>query len=83
VRAGPDTLLTYHDEAPARVQLCISDDGRGAPGNAYAEGMGLQIIRYRARLIGAKVAIDGIAAGGTRVRCRVSFDAIAERRAGA
>jgi PAS domain S-box-containing protein len=81
--AAPELITVSLDITPARVQLCISDDGRGAPGNAYAEGMGLQIIRYRARLIGAKVAIEGMAAGGTRVRCRVSFDAIAERRAGA
>jgi PAS domain S-box-containing protein len=78
--ASPESITLSLDITAARTQLCISDDGRGAPGNAYAEGIGLQIIRYRARLIGAKVSIEGMAAGGTRVRCRVAADTVAERR---
>jgi signal transduction histidine kinase len=64
------------------TSISVSDDGAGIPGKAFTEGMGLQIIRYRAQLIGATISIDANASGGTRVRCRVppAFEASAARQ---
>ncbi len=51
-------------------ELLIEDDGRGIPPNARAAGgMGLYIMEYRARAIGATLAISAGKAGGTRVHC--------------
>ena len=51
-------------------ELLIEDDGRGIPPNARAAGgMGLHIMEYRARAIGAAFAISPGKAGGTSVRC--------------
>lgn len=51
-------------------ELLIEDDGRGIPPNARATGgMGLYIMEYRARAIGAALAISVGKAGGTSVRC--------------
>lgn len=48
------------------VHLSISDDGRGIPENSSSRGMGLAIMQYRARMIGATIAFyDGDGGGAT------------------
>jgi PAS domain S-box-containing protein len=53
------------------LQLSIHDDGLGFDPGAPARGMGLKLMRYRARLIGAELVIDSGPGAGTRVLCRV------------
>ncbi len=52
------------------VALCIEDDGMGlndsVPSNS---GMGLRLMRYRARMIGASLEIEGNGDCGTRIFC--------------
>jgi signal transduction histidine kinase len=52
--------------------LRIRDDGSGIapPGERRAAGMGLRIMNYRARMIGANVEIRPMESGGTEVVCR-------------
>jgi two-component system, LuxR family, sensor kinase FixL len=50
--------------------LTVRDDGVGLDG-AGSDGMGLNVMRYRARSIGASLAIQGGSAGGTVVTCRI------------
>ncbi|GAA3155987.1 histidine kinase [Planomonospora alba] len=50
------------------VVLSIADDGRGGP---IREGAGIRGMRERALLIGARLAIDHPAGGGTEVRLAV------------
>jgi len=58
-----------------RLALEVDDDGDGLdsdtpkPGN----GIGLQVMRYRARLIGGELTIGSPPAGGTRVACQIPF----------
>lgn len=58
-----------------QVQLEISDDGTGLdlsaiqPGNKTHRGAGLQIMEYRANIIGGKLSIFAGADNGTIVRC--------------
>jgi PAS domain S-box-containing protein len=53
-----------------RLELMVEDDGRGIlPGGETRGGMGLKIMRYRASIIGAALAIGARKHGGTVVRC--------------
>jgi PAS domain S-box-containing protein len=58
------------DVEPATVRLEVLDDGVGLPPPAAdAPGMGLRIMRFRARMIGARLSIGPGDHGGTLVTC--------------
>jgi signal transduction histidine kinase len=50
-------------------ELTVEDDGRGMDRSVRSGGMGLHIMDYRARAIGAELDISPGKDGGTRVRC--------------
>ena len=53
---------------PERVELCISDDGRGFdPEDVPPESLGLGIMRERVKAIGAEIDIDSKVDHGTQV----------------
>jgi PAS domain S-box-containing protein len=54
-----------------RLEITVEDDGQGLPlGPARpAQGMGLQIMQYRAQLIGARLQLGPRQNGGTVVSC--------------
>jgi len=57
-------------EVAGRLELAVSDDGIGlADSHADSPGMGLKIMRYRARMIGGTIEIRRRRVGGTRVKC--------------
>ena len=60
------TLIQDRD----RLGLSIQDNGRGfqAPG-PRAAGMGIRIMRYRARLIGAGLEVKSVPGAGTEITC--------------
>jgi signal transduction histidine kinase len=54
------------------LELSVRDNGKGfAAPRGESPGMGLHIMNYRARMIGATLRIDPQPAGGTIVRCTV------------
>jgi signal transduction histidine kinase len=53
------------------VTLQIEDDGVGISGSK-SDGMGLAIMRYRARLNGGELSIEQPAGGGTVISCTVN-----------
>jgi PAS domain S-box-containing protein len=57
--------------AGERLVLAVEDDGVGIPEVLPAEGLGLQTMRHRARMIGATLAIEREPGGGTTVTCSV------------
>ena len=60
---------------PREVSLTITDDGIGFPAEApRGKGMGLGIMRYRARIIAAHFEIAASPDGGTVVRCFFAQD---------
>jgi two-component system, LuxR family, sensor kinase FixL len=68
--ARPSRILVKLEPEGARFALTIEDDGQGLPATpAAADRMGLRIMRYRARQIGAELEIQSRPEGGTRVRC--------------
>jgi PAS domain S-box-containing protein len=67
-RAG-NVLITLR-ERTGQLELSVSDDGAGfTEGRAHSRGMGLKIMRYRARMIGGTIEIGPRRPRGTRVRC--------------
>ncbi len=53
-----------------RRLLAITDDGVGLPADARAKnGLGLRIMDYRARMVGAAFDIQNLPAGGARAVC--------------
>jgi signal transduction histidine kinase len=71
--------ITIRLEADRGLKLTIQDDGiglGGAPDDLDDPvGMGLRIMRHRARLIGGKFDIESPSGGGTVVTCGVAQEA--------
>ena len=54
--------------ATGTVRLSVQDDGGGLPEHwERSSGMGIHLMRYRANLIGARLEVGAIPAGGTAV----------------
>ncbi len=57
------------------VHLVISDNGKGLPKkNQTAQGIGLQVMKHRAGVIGAELNIDSKPGGGVTVTCNWQMD---------
>ena len=52
----------------------VRDDGRGFDPRDPAEGLGLQIMRYRADLLGGNLTVDSDPDSGTTVRCALKIE---------
>jgi signal transduction histidine kinase len=65
-----------------QLSLQIIDDGTGIQQTAeLGDGMGLRIMRYRAKMIGAAIELDHPPTGGTVITCRYRLLAFASGRA--
>ncbi len=55
------------------LELRVDDNGKGLPARTQASstGMGLRTMRYRAHALGAELAIEPRAGGGTSLWCRL------------
>lgn len=51
--------------------LRVTDDGSGFDGEGTGQGLGLRLMRYRARLVGGELAVRSDPDEGTTVTCRV------------
>jgi signal transduction histidine kinase len=58
------------DDAHGELSLRVLDDGAGMGAAGGSPGLGLHVMRYRAELIGGRLAIRARAEGGTEVLCR-------------
>jgi two-component system sensor histidine kinase UhpB len=65
--AAADTIRVTLDEAPARLEVAIEDDGRGIDPQAPA-GFGLRGMQERVRALGGECVLEPAAGRGTRVR---------------
>jgi PAS domain S-box-containing protein len=63
-----------------RVTLTVKDDGIGLPEKLErTKGMGLHTMNYRARMIGASLAVHRDPAGGTVVTCSFKADQVEKK----
>ncbi len=66
-----------------RVTLTVKDDGIGLPEKLErTKGMGLHTMNYRARVIGASLAVHRDPAGGTMVACSFKADQVERKGRG-
>jgi PAS domain S-box-containing protein len=52
-----------------RIVFTATDDGNGIDMTKHNEGMGLEIMRYRTRMLGGLLDVRRMPGGGTRLRC--------------
>jgi PAS domain S-box-containing protein len=76
VKHGQATTVRLHLSAVhGKVRLVIADDGQGLPADvSAAPGLGLRIMRYRARIAHGDVRIERGEPSGTRVLCECPID---------
>jgi PAS domain S-box-containing protein len=55
----------------SKTLLTVTDDGKGIDVAAHKRGVGLQIMRHRARMMGALIEIERARRSGTQIRCLV------------
>src|SRR5947207_14163856 len=74
--AGPSEIRIALECRDHALVLEVDDDGEGFGETALsADGIGLRVMRYRARLIDGDLGIGSPPAGGTRISCRVKLPA--------
>lgn len=62
--------IALHETAE-RIELVVADDGRGFESGRKAAGLGLQVMEYRARLIGGRLEIASPPGKGVKITCSV------------
>ena len=70
--ARPAHIAIRVEKSGDGMTMSITDDGAGLPEDASARGgMGLRIMSYRARMIGAALDVSRNPEGGTTVLCQI------------
>ena len=73
-------IVVLNAKDGAGLTLQVRDDGKGLPSeNQRPAGMGLRIMRYRAEVIGADLAIESRRGRGATVTCILPRDGLDER----
>jgi PAS domain S-box-containing protein len=67
--SGASRVRIKVQHAAGTLTLTVSDDGRGFREEEVAAGLGLGIMRHRARALGGRIEIGRSKSGGTLVRC--------------
>jgi len=68
--SGAKHITVELESVEDELTVTVTDDGKGFPGNLQTNAtMGLAIMNYRARMIGASLDIRGGKSGGTTVLC--------------
>ena len=53
------------------LRLVVEDNGKGFRPRRSSKGLGLQIMKYRANVLGGTLVIDPPPKGGTKVTCEL------------
>ena len=72
IKHGPaERIAVSVDWNVERTLITVTNDGKHVHEVMPNGGLGLHIMRYRARLVGATLAISRTGAGGARIRCNL------------
>jgi two-component system, LuxR family, sensor kinase FixL len=74
--AGPTRISLTMKGSDTKLVLTVSNNGKGIDLARATGGMGLQIMRYRARLLGGLLTVRRSSRGGTIIRCVVPRSAL-------
>lgn len=74
--SGTDRVDIYLRGSDERIELEVSDQGGGIPADRQKQGIGLQIMPYRANMIGASFTIKSDPEAGTIVQVLLKKDAL-------
>jgi signal transduction histidine kinase len=78
-RHGGRSLVVGASAADGMLEISVADEGPGLSGPAVpgadAPALGLRILAYRARTIGAQLAFEAGPGAGSRVRIRHPLEA--------
>jgi signal transduction histidine kinase len=68
----PRSIQVHLEVESGRLNVSVSDDGVGiTPEWASAHGVGMRLMRYRCDVIGAELAVNRAAGGGTIISCHL------------
>jgi two-component system CheB/CheR fusion protein len=67
--AEADTIVIALEGGENEIRLSVSDDGRGLRAHRTGPGLGLEIMSYRARAVGARFSIEPRKPRGTTATC--------------
>ena len=67
--SGATRIGVRLDRKADTLELCVRDFGKGLPTEAPNHGLGMQTMRHRAQLIGARLAVQNASDGGVQVIC--------------
>lgn len=74
-----EILIQCRQTSPGAT-VCVENDGKTLP-DRYQEGMGIPLMRHRAKSIGATLHLEGGAGQRTRLTCTVPLTAVADEKA--
>ncbi len=67
-----DKITITLSATPGQIRLVVTDDGRGVQSaSTRGRGMGMHLMNYRARTVGAVLHVEARPEGGTRLCCTV------------
>ncbi len=69
VHARPTQIVVRMYRSSDSLMLSVKDDGVGIPAEPEPGGLGVHMMRYRARMIGGSLVIGPLPEGGSEVRC--------------
>jgi signal transduction histidine kinase len=69
--AAPSEIRIGLERRDGSIVLEVDDDGEGFDEATATDGIGLRVMRYRAKLIGGVLEVGSPPAGGTRICCRI------------
>ncbi len=70
--SGANVIRVQVHQSGSAIQMLIKDDGVGIPDSVDSgKGIGLKIMKYRARMIGSSISIRRGPEGGTEVMCTI------------
>jgi signal transduction histidine kinase len=73
--AHPRTVLVQLTRTPGEIAIRVEDDGKGFdPLSVRSGGMGLRIMKYRARMIAGNLEVLSRPGGGTIVACSCTLN---------